>query len=92
MLIDNEVVIVTFAKFQLVMLDLDMCANCLRVAKIEGRACNVAQFTGRNAVRSDRREAIRVHLQLVVQDVSPTGEIEVRMIGKVDDSRLVSSR
>ena len=66
----------------------------MRFPKIEGRACNLSHLSGRNEVIVDRREALSGDHHLVFEDVGArfTAQVEIRMIGEIDDSRAVGFR
>ena len=62
--------------------------------KSNGVPATGAQLAGRDQRRVDRREAVRVDQQLVAEDVARAlaGEVEVGVVGEVDDRGLVGRR
>ncbi len=72
----------------------DACADRVRLAEIEGRAGNVSQLSGRNEPCIDRRELLGRDRHLVAEDVGTrrTAQVEIGMIGEVDDGGTVCLR
>src|SRR4029079_165322 len=67
-------------------------ADRTRRAKVVVGAGDRKNLAGRNVVGVGRRKAPRVDLHLMVENVARLIEIEIRVLGKIDDSRRVGRR
>src|SRR5215475_5236747 len=92
--VDDEVVVVALAEFQLLFVLVDARADRRRPREIEGRAFDASQLTGRDQGRIDRRETLGVERHLMVQDVAAAlpREVEICMVGQVDHRIFVGRR
>ncbi len=91
-IIDNKIMIVTVAQFQLLVVLVDARADGGGLTKIKRRSVDGPEFASRNERRIHGCEAIRFDLDLVSKSIPVAGEIEVGMLGQVDNGRLVSGR
>ena len=89
--IEHPIVVVAVALLQLIVVVVDARADGGGLAKIKRRACNRSDFAQRNRVCIHGSVVAGVDLQLVFEDVAipcPC-EIEIRMIGEIDDCVFV---
>ena len=87
----DKVVVVTTAEFYLLIVGIDARADGGGFAKVEGRAGDVAQLSSRNQAGIHGSELVGGNHQLVGENVAVTlaGEIEVGVIGEIDDGFFV---
>src|SRR5690348_3289907 len=85
--IQDEIVVVALAEFELLVVVIDARADGRGFAKIEGSACDIFEFSGGNEGGVDGGELIRVDFHFFAEDVAVpfSGEIEIRMIGDIED-------
>lgn len=90
-IVQDEIMVVAVAKYQLLVVIVDALADGRWLAKIEWSAGDVAQFAGGNRARVDRGESAGVELEMMGQDGTAAGssEIEIRVIGEIEDRSLV---
>ncbi len=92
--VQNEVVVVAVRKMQLVVIRFDIRADFFLLCKIKGRSGNLPDLTGRDRKLICRGKGIRVDPDLLVQDgaCAVSCEIEIGVIGRIDDCSLVGRR
>ena len=61
-----------------------------RLAQVHGRIVHRSNFTGGNQGFINRREEIRMELDVVIENVSSSRQIEIGMVGQIEDRRFVS--
>src|ERR1700734_3938726 len=74
---------------ELVVAGVDTLTNRGRFAKIKRSPVHGLQFAGGNQSGVDGSEARGVQSELMVEDVALSGEIEVRVIGEIQDGVLI---
>src|SRR5215813_6577515 len=77
--VDDEVVVVALAEFQLFVVLVDARADRRRLRKVERRVFDASQFTGRDQGRLNRSEALGVDHHLMAQDVATALPREVEI-------------
>ncbi len=85
--IQNPIVIVAIADFELLIALTDSCSNRHWLCEVERRTFHTAQFADRNQPGIHRCKAVAVNRQLVLQNVSISlaRQIEVGVMCKIDD-------
>ena len=83
--------IISATQRDLLVLGVDSLADRMRSAEIERSALDAAQLAGRDEAFVDRRELVSVDRHLVAEDIAFTRarEVEIGMVGQVDDRVLV---
>ena len=83
--------VVAFAELDLLIVGIDARADGGGLGEIERRAGDGLQFAGGDQVGVHGGEAVGIDHDFVAQDVAfaLAGEVEVGVVGQVDDGRLV---
>ena len=92
--IQNKVVVVAPAEFNLLVIGVDARPNGCGLAEVKWSAFDLPQFAGGNQRVVHRSEPVGVDLNLVLQDVALAlaGEIEVRVVGEIQHRVFVGGR
>src|SRR4051812_25634101 len=92
--VDDEVVIVSSAQFDLLVICIDAGPDSCSLSEIKWRVLHRTQFARWDYVLVNRREAVGVQHKFMAQDVplAFTFQIEVRVLREIYWSRLVCGR
>ena len=91
LVIEHEVVIVSVAQDELLVVLIDSGADPRRRREIQGRTLHGTKFTRGNQVLIHGRELVGIDHDLVIQNVAVPGalQIEVAVLAHIDGSRFV---
>ncbi len=90
--VQNPVVIVAVAELQLLIIRFDALADRDRLAEIEWRAGDGAKLAGGDERGVDPRETVGMDGDDVAENIAIAFQIEVGMIGEVEDRVFVGGR
>ena len=79
----NVVVIVSVAETQLLAVRLDVLSDALALPEIKRCAAHIQPLACRQAVFVRLQEIIGEELQFMAQDRTASGEVEIRVVGEV---------
>src|SRR5579863_3763652 len=93
-MVQHKVVVVAMTEPQLRVIGFDPLTDCVGRAKVERRASNGLQFPRWNESRIDGGDARSINLQHMPQNVPVplAREIEIRMVGEVENCIFVCGR
>ena len=90
--VQHPIVIVAVAKLQLFVILVNARADSRGFAEIKRSACDGTKFAGRNQSRIHGSETAGAKGELVLENRAGASQIEIRMVGEVDDRFLVGGR